>query len=410
MKTKSKKNSKWRRARHRFVRNLVFTFLAPYSRFKYGVRVEPLRNQGKRPYLILFNHQTAFDQFFVGMAFKEPVYYVASEDLFSDGFVSSLIRYLVAPIPIRKQTTDVRAVMNCIKVAKEGGTIAIAPEGNRTYSGKTGYMSPAIASLAKKLKLPIALYRIEGGYYVHPRWSDATRKLRGGHMHGYVSRVIEPSEYATLSDGELFELIKSELFVDESVPSSLSVKSKSIADGLERAFFVCPECGVTSFNSKGCEIVCSRCGWKASLDGNYRLVTEGNRFNSIGEWYAYQEEKILSLDPDSLTEEALTVDGGVRLSRVILYKRKELLSEGLELRLFGDRIELSGKDTDTRVFLFAECDAITVLGKNKCNIYHRGEVLQLKGRKSMNALKLVNFFHNYKNKHSEVKDGQFLGL
>ena len=51
------------------------------------------------------NHQTAFDQFFIGMTFKGAVYYVASEDLFSNGWVSSLLRWLVAPIPIKKQTT-----------------------------------------------------------------------------------------------------------------------------------------------------------------------------------------------------------------------------------------------------------------------------------------------------------------
>ena len=61
------------------------------------------------------------------------------------GPLSALIRYLVAPIPIQKQATDVAAVMTCICLAREGGTIAIAPEGNRTYSGKTVYINPAIA-------------------------------------------------------------------------------------------------------------------------------------------------------------------------------------------------------------------------------------------------------------------------
>ena len=101
--------------------------------------------------MILFNHQTALDQFIVGSAFKGPIYYVATEDIFSMGFVSDLLRFAVNPIPIKKQTTDVGAVMNCIRVAKEGGTICIAPEGNRTYSGKTEYINPAIVPLAKKL-------------------------------------------------------------------------------------------------------------------------------------------------------------------------------------------------------------------------------------------------------------------
>lgn len=190
--------------RHRIVRNIAYAVMYPYTRLKYNIKVERFKEQGDRPYLILMNHQTAFDQFFVGMGFRGPVYYVASEDLFSNGWISTLLRWLVAPIPIKKQTSDVSAVKTCIRVAKEGGTIAIAPEGNRTYSGRTGHMNPAIASLAKMIKLPIALYRIEGGYGVQPRWSDVVRR---GKMRAYVSRVIEPEEYAAMSKAELFSLI-----------------------------------------------------------------------------------------------------------------------------------------------------------------------------------------------------------
>ena len=129
-----------------------------------------------------------------------------------------------------------QAVLTCIRVAKEGGTIAIAPEGNRTYSGRTEYMNPAIAGLARKLKLPIALYRIEGGYGVQPRWSDGTRK---GRMRAYVSRVIEPEEYANLSADELGDLIKEGLHVDENCENGL-FRSVKKAEYLERCFYVCP--------------------------------------------------------------------------------------------------------------------------------------------------------------------------
>ena len=173
---KPNKKKKWIRPRHAVVRNLAYAVLYPYSRVKYGIKVRKFKEQGDRPYLVLYNHQTPFDQFFVAMAFRGPVYYMATEDIFSLGWISSVLRWLVAPIPIRKQTTDIQSVMNCIRIAREGGTIAIAPEGNRTYSGRTEYMNPAISGLIKKLKLPVALFRIEGGYGIEPRWSDVTRR------------------------------------------------------------------------------------------------------------------------------------------------------------------------------------------------------------------------------------------
>ena len=92
VKTDKNKKKKWLRPRHRLVRNILNVTLGVYTRVKYGVKVEKFKDQEDRPYLILLNHQTAFDQFFVGMAFKGAVYYLASEDIFSNGWVSSLIR------------------------------------------------------------------------------------------------------------------------------------------------------------------------------------------------------------------------------------------------------------------------------------------------------------------------------
>ena len=205
MRLHMKERKKWTRFRHRVVVTLVHIFFGPYVKWKYHIHIEPFRQEGKRPYLILMNHQTAYDQFFVGLTFRQPVYYIASEDIFSIGWVSDLIRWLVAPIPIRKQTTDIKAVKDCIKVAREGGAICLAPEGNRTFHGRTVHMNPAIASLAKKLGLPIAFFRIEGGYGVHPRWSDVIRK---GSMQSYVSRVMEPEEFADLTKEQLAEIIR----------------------------------------------------------------------------------------------------------------------------------------------------------------------------------------------------------
>ena len=193
----AKKKNTWILPRHRVVRNLLAPVLTAYCRIAYRLKADPFKEQGNRPYLILMNHQTPFDQFFVCISFKGPVYFMATEDIFSNGWVSKLIRWLVNPIPIKKQTTDIGAVMTTIRVAREGGTIAMAPEGNRTYSGRTEYMNPAVAGLARKLKLPIALYRIEGGYGAQPRWSDCIRR---GPMRSYVSRVIEPVEYAAMSN------------------------------------------------------------------------------------------------------------------------------------------------------------------------------------------------------------------
>lgn len=399
-----KKQQKWTKRRHAVITAVAKALAGRIILRKYGAQADRFQSQGTRAYLVLYNHQTPADQFFVAMSFSGAVYYMATEDIFSKGPVSSLLRFAVAPIPIVKQTTDLKAVKTCLKVAKEGGTIAIAPEGNRTYSGRTEYMNPAIGGLAKKLGLPIALYRIEGGYGVQPRWSDGIRK---GRMHAYVSRVIEPEEYASLSADELFSEIRKGLFVDEACPGGPFV-SEHKAEYLERAIYVCPTCGLSAFESSGSEIVCRTCGRAVLYGEDKRLTGKGFDFPFayVGEWYEYQKAFVRGLDLAPYAKTPMFCDVA-DLYEVTLNKKKRLLKKAAAVRLYGDRVEI---DADTTLRLpFSETQA-AALGRNKLNLYHDGQVYQFKGSKRFNALKYVNICYHCKNIDRGNEDGEFLGL
>ena len=404
---KNKKKNTWIKFRHTVIRNLAYIVLYTYSRIKYGITIKKHKEKKPRQYLILFNHQTAFDQFFVGMAFKRPVYYLASEDLFSNGWISSIIRYIVAPIPIKKQTADVQAIINCIRVAKEGGTIALAPEGNRTYSGRTEYMSPTIAPLAKKMKLPIALYRIEGGYGVQPRWSDVVRK---GKMQAYVYRVIEPEEYADMTNEELFDIIKEGLYLDECKADAEFYHKKN-AEYLERVFYVCPFCGLSKFESCNDTVKCTACSREIKYLPTKEFEGVGFEFpfRFTSEWYDYQQNFMNDLAPDDYIDEPLFSDRA-RMSEVIVYKKKILMHKNAEIRLYGDRITVTPEDGEETVYRFDDIGTVTVLGKNKLNIYYGNNLYQLKGDKRFNALKYVNTFFRYSNVKKGAEYDQFLGL
>ena len=401
------KQETWLKPRHKVITFLARPVLSTWSRLKYGVTVEPFREQGDRQYLVLINHQTAFDQFFIGMAFRGPVYYLASEDLFSKGWISALLRWAVNPIPIKKQTTDVRAVRNCLKVIKEGGTLALAPEGNRTYSGKTEYMNPAIVKMAKKFKLPIALMRIEGGYGVHPRWSDVVRK---GKMRAFISQVIEPEDAVAMTEEQLGEVIRQGLYVDEGCEGG-PFEHPQLAEYMERAFYVCPQCGLTTFESHGDQITCKSCGLTARYLPTRRLegVDKPFPFQFTTQWYDYQCSFVNKLDTRLHTDTPLYKEHA-SLSEVIVYKNKVLLREQVQLHLYGDRLVIDEGKENEMVFPFAETDAFTVLGKNKVNIYFGDKLYQLKGDKRFNGLKYVNLFYRHKNIVKGNEHVQFLGL
>ena len=235
----SKGKDSWCKTRHKVLTFLLGPIVWILCRVKYGARIERFREQGNRPYLILYNHQTPYDQFFVNLSFRGPVYCMATEDIFSLGWVSKLLSWAFAPIPIRKQVADLSAIRSTLKCAKDGGTIAIAAEGNRTYSGKTEHISSGMVKLIRMVKYPLAFYRIEGGYGVEPRWSDKTRR---GKMRTFVSRVVEYEDIKAMSDQELYDLVTNELYVNEAKVDGL-YKSNRRAEYLERAIYICPECG-----------------------------------------------------------------------------------------------------------------------------------------------------------------------
>lgn len=401
------KNEKWIKPRHRIITGLARIVLSPVARAKYNIKVQKFKESGERQFFVLFNHQTAYDQFFVGMAFKGATYYLATEDLFSLGFLSKLLRFAVAPIPIKKQTTDLKALKNLLAVAKEGGTIALAPEGQRTFSGETAYINPAIVGMARKLKLPIAIFKIEGGFGAQPRWSDVIRK---GPMKAGVSRVIEPEEYESLSKEEFEKLIVDELYVNEACVDH-EYKHKKLAEYMERAVYVCPDCGLTTFESKDDITECKKCGLKVRYKSTKELEGVDKPFphRFLLDWYRAQNDYVNSIDLTKMTDKPV-YEEKASLYKVIVYKHKELIDESVSVNLYGDRMEVFSDKFEKQVFDFSKVRAVTVLGKNKINIYDEDVILQLKGDEHFNALKYINFYHRFNNQRLEKKDDKFLGL
>ena len=405
--SKKAKAKKWIKFRHRVVRNVAYAIIYPYSKVKYRITIEKFKEQKNTPYLILLNHQTPFDQFFVGMAFKGPIYYLATEDIFSKGFLSAIIKYLVAPIPIKKQTSDVKAVKQCIRVAREGGTICIAPEGNRTYSGRTEYMNDSIASLAKMLKLPIALYRVEGGYGAEPRWSDVVRR---GKMRGFVSQVIEPHEYKDMSNEQLFQIIEKGLYVDEAVADQ-EFYHKKRAEYLERAMYVCPFCGLSKYESKNEFCECKNCGAMIEYTPTKQIkgVNCDFPFKFVADWYDYQKDFINKLNVNKYVKAPIYFDKA-SVFEVIVNKKKVPFKPNAKISLYGDKIIFDEGEQNELRLDFCDVSALSVLGRNKANIYHGDKVYQLKGDKRFNALKYVHIYYRHKNVTKGNPNELFLGL
>ena len=398
------KNDKWIKFRHKVIRRTVYPLIGLYVKAKTHIKIEKYKGTEKGPYLVLINHQTGYDQFFVFLSFKNPVYFLSSDDLFSNGIYSKIIKYGANPIPIKKNVSDIVAVKKCIKVAKEGGTIALSPEGNRTFSGETGYMNPAISGLVKMLKLPVLIYKIEGGYNLLPRWADKPKK---GKARAYVSKVISVDEINALSKLDLYELLKKELYQNDfDITENYTGKRK--AEYLERCAYVCPKCGLSSFTSNKNTIKCDKCGIEIEYldDKGLKGIAEEIPFKNYLEWYKYQCKYINELDLVNTSK--LFYNEKVNFYKVIVNKNKNLIQKDCSFKLFNDRYEVCLNNQNI-VFKFEDISGVSVLGRNKLNVYTKDGLYQIKSDKRFNALKYLNFYNRYINQIKE-NDNEFLGL
>ena len=198
--------------------------------------------------------------------------------------------------------------------------------------------------------------------------------------------------------------------MDEGVADGIFRSAKK-AEYLERAMYVCPDCGLTEFESHGDQIKCKKCGKKILYGEDKTLTGVGFDFpfQYVTQWYDYQVDFVNKLDVTACIDTPLYRDHA-GLSEVIVYKNKEILRPDAQISLYGNRIVIDEGAENEMVLPFEDIMAMSVLGKNKLNIYYGEHLYQLKSHKRFNALKYVNIYFRHKNITRGEENAKFLGL
>ena len=115
-----------------------------------------------------------------------------------------------------------------------------------------------------------------------------------------------------------------------------------------------------------------------------------------------------SFDPTAHDSEPLYEERAA-VAEVIPCQKKDPVYDNADISLYGTRIVIASGD-DRLCFEFGETSAITVLGKNKLNVYHGDKIYQIKGSERFNALKYVHMYNRYKNVVKGEENVKFLGL
>ena len=224
------------------------------------------------PYVLVCNHNTDYDPILLGLAASKQLYFVAGEQVTRNGFLFKLLDFVFAPIIHFKGKAGINTVSQMLRDLKSGYSVAIFPEGNRSFNGLTCSFAPTIGQLIRKSGAGLITYSLEGGYFTQPRWGFT---LRRGKLNGRLMRYFDPEKLAGMTDDEINDAIKHDLYENAYETQSrerVPFKGKKMALGLETTLFMCPKCGKrAALFSTNDELKCS-CGYSARFTEYGELI------------------------------------------------------------------------------------------------------------------------------------------
>ena len=396
-----KKTQKWVRVRHKvYIAILKYPVMFIFW-LLYGFKHKKIKLAKNENAFIISNHQTQFDPILVSLGVNKPVYYVATDTLFSNKFVSSLLNHLFAPIPKKKGLTDPKCIKTMMKIAKEKGSIGLFAEGNRSYAEFQYHIDAGLARLIKTLKMPLILFNIHGGTGCFPRFAKGFRR---GKFYGSVAKRIDAEEYLKMSDAELIEVIKESIKVYDS-DNGYEYKSKHRAENLENMLFVCPTCGKTqTLHSKNEYILCSNCDLKVEYTTKLHLKSDNKDFtyDILNDWYEMQ--KNWCLNSTFKEDEIIFKDEDVKLFITQVNKPRKLISKG-KLILTPTKLIFEEKEFELKDLIIA-----SAIGGRKFNFSMPDADYLVIGHKRFNPLKYVLMFNRLDTHMKEKQTDKYFTL
>lgn len=331
----------------KIIRFIAPSVLKPLYKYSYELapKLEP-------PYLVFSNHNGDLDPALVGLSFPQQMYFVASEHVYRAGFASKILRFVFEPIAKRKGTADAVTVMKSIRALREGKNVCIFPEGQKSFNGITGEINIATGKLVKASKASLVTYKLEGGYFTTPRWGKGIRK---GKMHGSIVNIYNKEDLEKLSPEEITDLVKKDLYEDAYQKQSqnpIAYKGKNLAEGIEHALCLCPECKqIDTLFSKKNSVFCKNCNFSTSID-IYGYFDENCKFKTVLQWDEFQQEELKKLIQEKSSEksEFIFSDDEVTLKTVKAEHQEEIIGTG-KFSMFTDKFIFNSVKDEKEIFL-----------------------------------------------------------
>ena len=245
------------------------------------------------PFIAVANHNCDMDPFLMGLSLPQ-LYYVASEHIFQNPIFAAALIYVYSPIARKKGAVDASTVLEMRRRLKQGCSIGIFPEGNKSLDGRTGPLYENTGKLIRALGAPLITYKLTGSFLTTPRWAF-TKRI--GKMTGKFVNVYSSEQLKKMTDDEVALAIYSDIYVDayaDQEKEKIAFKGKKLAEGLETALFYCPVCGKIGRLTSKDDVFSCECGMQAKYD-EYGYFTGSKEVpKTYTAWYDLQLRELES--------------------------------------------------------------------------------------------------------------------
>ena len=372
---------------------IIWTLLRPvvtaFIRLKFGYTFEKAENLPEN-YIVLSNHVTDFDPLFVAASFPRQMFFVASEHIARWKFIYPILKFLLAPIIRYKGTVATSTVVEVLRKIRKGGNVAIFAGGIRTWDGVTSPILPSTAKLVQSAKCGLVTYKLTGGYFVSPNWSEGG--TRRGPIHGAPVNIYTREQLAAMSVEEIYGIITRDLHEDayaRQLADPKPYRGRQIACKMENLLFICPECGGHDvFCSEGDRVTCKNCGMEFTYD-EYGML-HGAPFRTVKEFADWQKKKVVEDAAKGIVYASPTA------TLSTLDKHIETFADQGELTMSGELLKCGSTEIP-----LADIAEIAIHGRHGLVFTVNRKYYALVPDKASNAYRFVLYFNAWKNKTLE---------
>lgn len=293
----SEENKKKKKIKGAVRHTAIYCLLQPaarvFSKIKFGFKCDGRITLPKGS-LIVSNHTTNYDFLMVGSSFKQHMYFVGSEHIMRKGLASKAVEFCFGLITRKKATVAAATVMEIKRRLNVGYNVCLFAEGQISMNGCSNKIVPSTAAVIQRLGVPVATFRMYGGYLSSPRWA---MKLRKGNITGELVRIYTPEELKSMTVDEIDKCLNNDLYVNayeynDDRRIAYKCKGKRYAEGIEFGLVMCPLCGsLATLKSKGDSFFCT-CGMKGTIDAYGYIHGENHVFNTVLAWDTWQRKQI----------------------------------------------------------------------------------------------------------------------